>query len=992
MQKVLATFGLFVLCSLHVSAQNTGKTVTGTIKNENGEPLASATVRAENPVTHFSVSTSSGKDGVFRFNQLPDNGPYTFVISLIGYDNDTLANNTIPVSGTLTLDAVMSIKATSLEDVVVTGYGRSSRKNLTASITSVPAEEMNVGVLSSPAQMLQGKVAGLNITRSGNPNGRPAVLLRGPSTLRTDDGAQEPFYVIDGIPDASPDLVSPDDIASIDILKDASATAIYGARAANGIIMITTKKAKAGQVRVSYNGYIASERVSNRIDMLSGPAFRDYMTSINRTLLPRYDDGSNTDWQKEVQRDGFSHSHNISFSGGSATSTFAASINYLENQGVMKGSALEKITARLSVETRALNDRLKLGLNFLNNTDNKDNIPSQVFGSMISYVPTVGVKNAAGNYNEDVAISWYNPVAYIDNNLDKTKDRKTLISGFAELKIFPFLKYTLSLAAQNHQENRNLYFNSISMLAPGANGVAKRSTYENNKKVLESYFNFDKGFGRHYVQALAGYSWQEDRRGDGFGVRTQNFTTDDLTYNNLYFSNPPAGTVIFDNTGINTLRLISFYGRVNYQFDDKYLFQASLRRDGSSAFGMNNRWGYFPAFSAGWRISKESFMDNVAFIDDLKLRAGYGATGNSLGFPALISVYRYDRTGTFYLNGAMANAFGIVQNNNPNLKWEKTATSNIGIDVSFLKGRLTAAMDYYIKSTSDLISVYTVSSTQFVEDQLVANVGKIRNNGFEFAVNATPVQTKSFTWKSSFNISTNKNKVVSLSNDVLAVNEFLTAFVGGKGQSGIPKQVLREGYPIGTFNTWHYAGKDQAGLSTFLFADGSVKAAQPTIADHMILGNAQPKFIYGWNNNFNYRNFDLNIFVRGVSGNKILNATLASLNSPAVTSNPPSNIPQFTVDQGDQVADLYTNLLSDRFIESGSYLRLDNATLGYSLPLKSQYIRKLRMYASVNNAFVITNYRGIDPEINMGGIEPGIDNNNFYPRTRSFIFGVNVIF
>lgn len=992
MQKVFAGICLFLLSSFYLSAQDAKKTVSGSIKNENGEPLAGATVRAENPVTHFSVSTSSKNDGVFAFTQLPDNGPYSFIISLIGYETDTLANNTIPTSGSLILTATLKVKATSLEDVVVTGYGRSSKRNLTASITSIPAEEMNVGVLSSPAQLLQGKVAGLNITKSGNPNATPAVLLRGPSTLRTDDGAQQPFYVIDGVPDASPDLIAPDDIATIDVLKDASATAIYGARAANGIIMITTRKAKAGQVRVAYNGYIATEQVSKKIDMLSGQEFRSYVSSINQTLQPRYDDGSNTNWQDEVQRNGFSHNHNISFSGGTATSNFAASINYLKNEGVMKGSALEKITARLSLETRALNDRLKLGLNFLNNTDNEDNIPSQVFGSMVSFVPTVGVKDASGKYNEDNSISWYNPVSYIDNNIDKTKDKKTLLSGFAELKIFPFLKYTLSLAAQNHQENRNIYYNSISTLAPNANGQAKRSAYENNKKVLESYFNFDKSFGRHYVQALAGYSWQEDRRGDGFGVRTQNFTTDELTYNNLNFSNPPAGTVAFDNNGISTLRLISFYGRVNYQFADKYLFQASVRRDGSSAFGANNRWGYFPAFSAAWRLSKEKFMQDVSFLDDLKLRVGYGATGNSLGFPALIAVYQYDRTGTFYLNGAMAAAFGIKQNDNPNLKWEKTATTNIGIDASFLRGRLTASMDFYIKSTSDLIAGYRVTRTQYVEDILFANVGKIRNTGFEFAINTTPVQSRSFIWKSSFNISTNKNKVVSLSNDLLNTKEFLTASVGGKGQSGIYKQVIRPGYPVGTFNTWHYAGKDQSGLSTFLFADGTVKAAQPTTADHMILGNAQPKFIYGWNNNFTYRNFDLNIFVRGVVGNKILNATLAALNSPAITSNPPSNIPQFTIDQGDKVADLYTNLLSDRYIESGSYLRLDNATLGYSFKLNSPYIHKLRVYTSVNNAFVITNYRGIDPEINMGGLEPGIDNNNFYPKTRSFIFGVNVNF
>ncbi|MBO9658610.1 MAG: carboxypeptidase regulatory-like domain-containing protein, partial [Chitinophagaceae bacterium] len=331
MRILLAVVGLWLLSSGQLSAQNNSRTITGTIKNESGEGLAGATVRVENPVTHYVISASSSKGGVFTLSALPDNGPYNIITSMVGYQPDTLTGNTIPSGGALTIDVTLKINATSLEDVVVTGYGRSSKRNLIASITSVPAEEMNVGVLSSPAQLLQGKVAGLNITRSGNPNARPAVLLRGPSTLRTDDGAQEPFYVIDGVPDASPDLVSPDDIASIDILKDASATAIYGARAANGIIMITTKKAKAGQVRVSYNGYIASERVSNRIDMLSGPAFRDYMTSINRTLLPRYDDGSNTNWQDQVQRDGFSHSHNIGFSGGSATSNFSASINYLEN-------------------------------------------------------------------------------------------------------------------------------------------------------------------------------------------------------------------------------------------------------------------------------------------------------------------------------------------------------------------------------------------------------------------------------------------------------------------------------------------------------------------------------------------------------------------------------------------------------------------------------------------------------------------------------------
>jgi len=951
----LRAFYLFLLFQVFlVSAAMAQTTVQGTIKDENGAGLAGATVLLKGG----KASAVTDEKGKFTINVPQNKG--ALLISHIGYSSKQVA-----LGSSAGYDVQLALIDKALEDVVVTGYGKSSKRNLTGSITSVQAEELNSGVLATPAQLLQGKVAGLNITKSGDPNSTPAVLLRGPSTLRTDDGAQQPFYVIDGVPDASPDLIAADDIATIDILKDASATAIYGARAANGIIMITTRKAKAGQSRVSYSGYLASESASKRLDMLSGDEYRAYLKTINQTLVPKFDDGSNTNWQDQVQRKGFSHNHNLSFSGNSGNSSFSASVNYLNNEGIIKGSSLEKTTVRLSLETRAIQDRLKLGITLFNNNDIRNSVPSQVFGGMVNYVPTVAVKKADGTYNEDFAISWYNPVSYIDNNTDKTKVKKTLINGFAELRILPSLKYTVSVAAQSEQSNRNMYYNSLSSLSPGSNGVAYRNSYENTKKVVESYFNYDKSFGYHKVQLLAGYSWQEDHKGDGFGVRTQNFTTDGLSYNNLYFSNPPSGTVLFDNAGISTLRLISFYGRVNYNYQDKYIFQASLRRDGSSAFGANNRWGYFPAVSAAWRLSSEKFMQDVNWMTDLKLRVGYGATGNSLGFPALISVYQYDRTGTFYLNGQLANAFGITQNDNPNLKWEKTATSNIGVDATFLKGRFSVSADYYIKNTSDLIAGYNVPSTQYIRPTLIANVGRIRNTGFEFTVNATPVKTKDFSWRTSFNISTNKNEVVSLSNDVLKVNYFLTAAVGGKGQSGIYKQILQEGQPIGTFNTWHYAGKDQNGLSTFQFADGSIKAAQPTSADHRIVGNAQPKFIYGWNNNFSYKNFDLNFFVRGVSGNKILNSTLASLNNPNPNGNPPGNIPRFTVEQGDKVADQYTNLLSDRYLESGSYLRLDNATLGYTIKTGSKVINKLRLYVSVNNAFVITKYRGIDPEVNL---------------------------
>ncbi len=486
---------------------------------------------------------------------------------------------------------------------------------------------------------------------------------------------------------------------------------------------------------------------------------------------------------------------------------------------------------------------------------------------------------------------------------------------------------------------------------------------------------------------MAGYSWQEDRGGDGFGVTTQNFVSDPLTYNNLAFSNPPTGTIAFANTTIGTLRLISYYGRVNYSFAGKYLFQASLRNDGSSAFGANNKWGYFPSVSAGWRISDEGFLKNVSFLNDLKIRVGYGVSGNSLGFDPLLAKLQYGIAGRYYSNGELLNAIGPVQNANPDLKWESTAMSNIGLDFSILKNRISGSVDYYQKLTSDLIWYYPVSSTQYFVPNLWANVGKISNKGVEVLLNITPIDGKNFKWRTSFNASHNTNSVKSLSSDKFTLNYVYTAYTGGKGQSSNWSQIVKEGLPIGTFNIWHYLGKNENGVTTIQKADGTATIA-PNTDDYILPGNAQPKLLYGWNNSFSYKRFDLNFFFRGVTGNKILNATLADLNSPADSKT--LNIPRFTL--GESYNDNNAYLISDRFLEKGDYLRLDNITLGYSFKTNTPAINKLRLYVAANNLFIITKYRGIDPEINMGGLTPGIDNNNYYPKTRSFMAGVNVIF
>jgi iron complex outermembrane receptor protein len=977
----MAAFTFFLLFSgfLSNSFAQSGATVTGTVSDSVNAPLSGVSVSFKN--AKKTVSTNA--QGYFSI-------PFTEGNTLLQFSSVGYERKEMNIGSNRNITVTLKSAVTQLNDVVVTGYGKSSKKNITGAITSISSENFNQAVTGSPAQLLQGKVAGLNIANSGDPNSKPTAILRGPSTLR--DGANEPFYVIDGVPGASIDLVAPTDIATIDVLKDASSTAIYGSRAANGVIMITTKRPKQGQTRLSYSPYVGIETVAKQIDMLTGDELRNYLTKNGQTLASQNDNpGANTNWQKEVERTGVSQNHNLAISGSNGNTLYGASVNYFDNQGIIKTSSLNRVIAKANLEQKFFNDKLKLGIAFISSTTKHvDVAQSSLFGNMLTYMPTVNVKQADGSYTEDFSRGGYlNPVGIIYNNKIDGKEEKTLLNGIAEVSIIKGLTYTLSITSQKENNEVNIYNNKNSGLAVGANGKAYRGNYDNLKQVVESYFNYDKTFGKHNLRLLAGYSWQQDRNNDGFGVATQGYTNDLLTYYNLYVSNPnTVGNITFDNAAISTLRLISYYGRVNYQYNDRYLLQASLRKDGSSAFGKNNQWGYFPAVSAGWRINKEAFMQHQQLFDDLKLRAGYGVSGNSLGFDAYTAILRYGSAGRYYTNGQLQTALGVVQNDNPDLKWESTSMMNIGLDFSILKNRVSGSVDYYIKNTSDLIWAYPVSTTQYFVNVLTANVGEVRNSGIEVTLNATPVKSGRFTWNTSFNIAHNKNEVVSLSSDKFSLSSIPTAYLGGQGQTGDWSQTVMEGQPLGTFSLWHYMGKNTDGVSTFQKADGTVIASQPLTSDYKMAGNAQPKFTFGWNNTFIYKNFDLNFFVRGVSGNKILNNTLASLNSPANATN--LNIPRFTLNES--VKDNVAYLTSDRYLENGSYLRMDNATIGYNVKVKTTAISKLRVYVAGTNLFTITNYTGIDPEINIGGLTPGIDNRNFYPKTRSLIVGANIIF
>ncbi|RZJ76574.1 MAG: SusC/RagA family TonB-linked outer membrane protein [Flavobacterium sp.] len=963
--------------------------VKGMVLDMSGQGIPGVTIKAEHEKTRKSTVTTSSGTGLFSFSNLATGGPYRFIFSSIGFKSDTLSGYMLASGQQIALSIKLKEASNELQEVVI-GYGKSKRNEITGAVTSIKPDEFNRGVVSSPGQLLQGKVAGLNITRSGNPTDKPAVILRGPSSFR--EGAQEPFYVIDGVPGASIDLVAPDDIVSMEVLKDASSTAIYGSRAANGVIMVNTRNSGKGLGKLSYSAYAASETISNSIDMASGDELRSYLRDNGKVLDKISDDGSNTQWLDEVTRTGISQNHNLNFNGGGENSSYGASLNYFDNQGIIKTSAMERFIARANMEQRLFDNRLKINLNLTNSNTTNDRIASQVYNNMFTYLPTVGVRKADGSFYEDPSRTtgtggYYNPVALLENNTFQGKTNLYLINGNLKANILNGLDFNAMISVQSEQISENLYNNRFSMLKQGFNGYAERSSVKNTQKVFEGYFNYDKSFGDHNLKLLAGYSWQENRNGDGFQTSGQNFVSDDLLWNNLGLSNGNGSTVVnYGNNYISTLRLISFYGRAIYDYKGKYLLQATIRRDGSSAFGINNRWGMFPSVSAGWNIDREAFMENVSFIDNLKLRGGYGVSGNSIGFDAYTArlIYGAQSGSYFYSNGKWLTAIGPTQNDNPNLKWERTATLNIGLDFGLFKNKLNGSVDVYNKKTTDLIAPYSVSTTQYPFNVLTANVGAMTNKGIEFTLNTTPVKTKNFSWNTAINLSHNKNEITSISNDLFQASEFYTANVGGRGQSGaLGYQIIREGLPLGSFYTLRYAGKDAAGKSMFYDKAGNASTANTGFENFEVTGSAQPKLLYGWNNTFRYKQFDFNFFIRGVYGNQILNATLADMTAPIYAFQ--TNIAKEALSES--INDDKAQFVSDRYLESGSYLRLDNATLGYTFKMKGS--RSLRLYASGNNLFIITKYKGVDPEINMAGQTPGIDYRNFYPKTRSAIFGLN---
>lgn len=987
-------FVFFMLCSTVMLAQNK---VSGTVVDATGEPLIGVSVLEEG-TTNGGITDF---DGNFTLTVKPG-AKLTF--SYVGYTSQTLA----AANG---MKVTLQEDNTVLNEVVVVGYGTMRRKDVTSSITTVQAKDLNKGVFSDPASMLQGKVAGLTVTTSGDPNGTPSITLRGASSLR-EGAAMQPYYVIDGIPGVDISMVSPDDIESIDVLRDATATAIYGSKAANGVIIITTKTGgKTERTNVSYNGYVAFDKVSKTLDVASASDIRNYVKSNGIDYA--YDKSASTDWQKEVLRTGVSHNHNVSINGGSAKTKYMASINFMDRQGVVDGSHMNRLNVRSLLSSKVLKERLELsvGLNAMygknenmsmgKGGNGSGNEGKSVLDAMNYFNPTIPVRNPDGTWSTGEGSANYNPLSIINEDTSETIWKRNQIVAKASLKIIEGLVWNANYSFDHFQSTYSDYHSHNTQQVPynAYNGNASRNTYFGNNHTFETYVNYDQTFGKvHKLALMAGYSWEQRNYGDGFGLSVHNFFDDYLKWNNLTYAGTIDGMSAVQSGTKETVRNISFYGRVSYSYNSRYMLQATIRRDGSSVFAKDHRWGTFPSVSAAWNVTEEPFMANQKVFDNLKLRLGYGVSGNALGFGAYSGVATYGATGTtFVYNGNSWAILGATKLANPDLKWESTGMFNIGLDYGFLNNRINGSIEFYHKKTKDLIWNYPVSTVIYPFDNIAANVGQITNKGIEFTINFDAIRTKNFNWMTTLNLSHNKNTVDKLSNDKYQTSTFAQGdpMVAGVSANGYTQRVI-EGEPLGTFFLYEYAGNGTDGKATYYVRDANGNktgetTSSPEYKDRYIAGNAQPKLNFGWNNTLSLKNWTMTLFFTGVIGNKIYNGSRAHYTAPDFFAGGKNVLKEFITDR--PASDNLSNIPSDRFLEKGDYIRLQTITLGYTFDKLGDWLQSLQIYATCNNVFTITGYKGLDPEVRMDGIDPGVDYRwSTYPHTRTFMAGLRVNF
>ncbi len=998
--------------AMQVDKQGKTVTVKGTVVDTEGEPVIGASV--------MEKGTSNGCitdfDGNFSID-LPEKATLTF--SFIGFKTEEISMSDIRPDQRHLFVVELQEDNALLDELVVIGYGTQRKGDITSSIASVKSEDFTKGKIGDAAELVKGKIAGLSVVNSdGDPTATSSIMLRGINTI---NGSVTPLILVDGI-EGSLTTVAPENIASIDVLKDASAAAIYGTRGANGVIIITTKTGKReSHASATYSAYVSFSNWFKKSDFMD--------TSDIIKGLTNFDYGGyDTDWLKAVtRRAGYKQNHSLSLEGGSKNSTYAANVTYSDEQGIMRKSDNRDLTMQLDFSQYALNDILKFNLNALvsrqtytlNNND-------YVYRQAIIHNPSSPVYNEDGSYFENLnLLYYYNPRSIQDEYIGDARDRSYRLTGNVTVEPIKDWKTNVMLSLKEDTYTGESYLTKdyYSLITQSDyNGYASKSESSSRSDNLEITSQYSFNIDQHRFVALVGYSYLYTVN-DGFGAGNGNFPTAAYLYNNL-----GMGTFLTESdrhasvsSYKNDEKLVGFFGRISYTYADKYHALVSLRREGSSKFGADNKWATFPSVSLGWTISNEKFAKDLKWLENLKLRVGYGVTGITPTSSYLSqTLYNYDTYGNVLdMDGnSWTQTLQVVQNVNKNLKWETTREWNFGLDWSVLKGRLSGSIDVYTRTTSDLLYSYTVPVPPNLYGETMANVGKMRNTGVELMINAIPVKTKEFEWNTTVTLSHNKNKLLSLSNDLYETDNFVELY-GGLGEPiSTPTHCMEVGHSLGDFWGLKSVGVSKNGVVLVEVSDGNggwtVKEFNTNLnveENRQRLGNGLPKVYFGWGHTFTYKGFDLTLQFTGQFGYKILNAQRCFYENNSEAYNRlksaanyygavnEDGTPYIDPATGQQAMVRLSSSMGQGFwsdhLENGNFLKLSNFTLGYTVPLKGtveKYIQNLHVYVSGTNLFCITGYSGIDPEVSNYFLTPGVDFQDKYPTTRAFTAGVTVTF
>ncbi|MDO6435442.1 SusC/RagA family TonB-linked outer membrane protein [Flavitalea sp. BT771] len=978
--KILTCF-LSILLFLQASAATADPvTITGKVSDSRNNPLAGVSIMLKGS----SIGATTDVNGHYTVKSPQSSG--TLIFTNLGYASQEVSFT----EGKTAIDVTMTEIAKGLNEVIVVGYGTQRQGEITSAVASVKSENFVKGAAGDAAQLIRGKVAGLSVvTTDGNPTGTAQVNLRGIATL---NASTTPLVIIDGVP-GTLTSVAPEDIESIDVLKDGSAAAIYGTRGTNGVILITTRKSKGSAApKMDLNTYFTTQRITKRLDFLSASEYRQY---VQQGKPGATDYGGSTDWLKEVMQKPLSQVYNLDLRGSSENTNYIVNINYRNLNGIMQRSNNKIIYPRLEVNHSMFNGMLKLNANINGYEQNYfgfdgGGFRGDVYRNAIYLNPTQPVRNPDGTFTEHTDKTDYaNPVSllYTSDGMQQNTDLRTsgtaVLTPIRDLDIRLLVSRDLLNNLAGYSETRQNY----STLHDGKNGYAARGAQRSVEDLLEATVNYKRSIGDHTVTGLAGYSWRQNDV-QSFYAQNYDFPTDDYSYNSLQSGRALSRGQGVENSYRSQNKLVGYFFRLNYSFQDKYLLATSIRREGSSKFGSNHKYGNFPAASIGWNAKQESFLIDIKTISSLKFRAGYGITGTEPSTPYL-SLDRINFNTYTLINGQWIQVINPSSNANPDLRWEKKKELNIGVDIGFMNNRLTATVDYYKRTTSDLLFNYPVSTPPYLYNNITANAASMQNKGVEVQLNFAVIQGKDLTWNTQVNYSTNSNKILSLSDKhfQLASGYFDAGFLAEPIQT--PTSRVQIGLPVGNFYGFKSVDIDDQGHWIILGKDGKPKPiVQAQADDKMIIGNGLPKHYLSWNNSLSYKNFDLNITMRGAFDFQILNTPRIWYDAPVMMTR--GNLLKTAYDKvyGKRpLADDQSVSYVSYYIENGSYWKIDNVTLGYNLRLQTKYIKTVRVYASASNLKTFTGYKGIDPEVSILGLAPGVDNRNRYPAITSYTLG-----